>query len=260
MKIRTLMENTACCEGFRSEHGLSLYLEVNGKKILFDAGQSDAFLENAQRLGIDLGEVDFAVLSHGHYDHGGGLAAFLERNEKAPVYVSQYAFGEHYNANDRYIGLDPALQQSGRLVKVSGEKELAEGIRLLSCEDRPCRIPVNPSGLQIRKDGILQPEDFRHEQYLLIEEAGKRILISGCSHRGIVNIREWIPCDVLIGGFHFMKMDPHGEEIRQAARELLTGNTCYYTGHCTGAEQYAVMKAMMGERLHCLSAGTVLEL
>lgn len=260
MKIWTLMENTACSESFRSEHGLSLYLEVNGKKILFDAGQSDAFLENAKRLGIDLGEADLAVLSHGHYDHGGGLAAFLQRNEKAPVYVSQYAFGEHLNANDRYIGLDPALRQSGRLVMVSGDKTLAEGITLLSCEDRPYRIPVNPSGLQMREEGILKPEDFRHEQYLLIEEDGKRILVSGCSHRGIVNISTWIPCDVLIGGFHFMKMDPHGEEIRQAAKELLSGNTCYYTGHCTGAEQYAVMKEMMDDRLQYLSAGTVLEL
>lgn len=260
MKIWTLMENTACGAPFRAEHGLSLYLETGGRKILFDAGQSDAYLQNARHLGIDLREVDFAVLSHGHYDHGGGLGSFLEYNDHAPVYVSRYAFGEHYNADDRYIGLDPMLKESCRLVPVFGEKKLADGITLLSCQDWKCRIPVNPSGLQRREEGVLKPEDFRHEQYLLVEEGEKRILISGCSHRGIVNICSWIPCDILIGGFHFMKMDPYGEEIRQASRELLAGNTRYYTGHCTGAEQYEAMKTIMGDRLQYLSAGTVLEL
>ena len=92
MKVVTLMENTVCREGFRCEHGLSLYLETGNHKILFDAGQSAAFAENAEKLGVDLSKVDFAVLSHGHYDHGGGLGKFLQIHPKAPVYVSRYAF------------------------------------------------------------------------------------------------------------------------------------------------------------------------
>lgn len=254
------MENTACSPDFHSEHGLSLYLETKGIKILFDAGQSGEFLKNAALLGINLQDVDFAVLSHGHYDHGGGLSAFLERNEKAPVYVSRFAFGEHYNGSGKYIGLDPALRQNDRLIPVGEKQKLGEGITLISCKDREGVAPVDPSGLTRFEDGVMQPEDFRHEQYLLIEEDGKRILISGCSHRGIVNICNWIPCDVLIGGFHFMKWDPHGEQIRKAAQALMENDTCYYTGHCTGAEQYAAMKEWMGDRLHYISAGTVLEL
>jgi 7,8-dihydropterin-6-yl-methyl-4-(beta-D-ribofuranosyl)aminobenzene 5'-phosphate synthase len=103
------MENTSCREDLACEHGLRLYIETENHKILFDAGQSAAFAENAEKLGVDLRKVDLAVLSHGHYDHGGGLERFLEINQKAPVYVSSYAFEPHYSANG-YIGLDLQLQ------------------------------------------------------------------------------------------------------------------------------------------------------
>jgi 7,8-dihydropterin-6-yl-methyl-4-(beta-D-ribofuranosyl)aminobenzene 5'-phosphate synthase len=83
MKISVLCENTTKKENILSEHGLSLFIETEKHKILFDMGQSDAFLKNAKTLGIDLSTVDIAILSHGHYDHGGGLRAFLEYNEKA---------------------------------------------------------------------------------------------------------------------------------------------------------------------------------
>lgn len=92
MKITVLLENSKCREALTCEHGLSLYLQTGGKNILFDAGQTSAFAENAEKLGIDLKAVDLALLSHGHYDHGGGLATFLRINEKAPVYLQEEAF------------------------------------------------------------------------------------------------------------------------------------------------------------------------
>ena len=103
MRIRVLAENTAK-EGFLCEHGLSLLVETDaGRKILFDMGQSDLFAANAKELSLDLASVDTAVLSHGHYDHGGGLSRFLQVNKKAPVYISRYAFGEYYNGQEKYI-------------------------------------------------------------------------------------------------------------------------------------------------------------
>ena len=118
MKIVTLMENTACREDLCCEHGLSLYMETENRRILFDAGQSAAFADNARKLGVDLETVDFAVLSHGHYDHGGGLGKFLEINRTAPVYVSSHAFEPHYSQNG-YIGLDLSMQNSGQIRYVS---------------------------------------------------------------------------------------------------------------------------------------------
>jgi len=250
MRIVTLMENTACREALAAEHGLSLYIETQGRRLLFDAGQSVAFAGNAEKLGIDLARVELAVLSHGHYDHGGGLSRFLEINAAAPVWMNPHAFEPHYNAANKDIGLDPALRGSDRIRFADDGQLLAPGMTLYSRID--CPYGIRPFGLTMGK-GV--PEDFRHEQYLLIEEAGKRILISGCSHRGILNIMEHFRPDVLVGGFHFMKLDPNGPELGAAAARLQRYPCTYYTGHCTGEPQFTALKAILGQRLQRLSGG-----
>ncbi len=263
MRITVLTENTTCREDLICEHGLSLYIETGDKRILFDAGQSGAFAANAQKLDIDLGKVDFAVLSHGHYDHGGGLLRFLQINETAPVYLSSNAHRPCYHGPEKYIGLDPALLDSGRLSFVEEDLAIAPGITLHSGKDRVPSYPADSFGLQVLEDGKLIPDDFRHEQYLLIREQGKLICISGCSHKGIVNIARWFRPDVLVGGFHFMKLDPAGDgaqALEDAAEALLALPTRYYTGHCTGQAQYAYLKTIMGQRLHDLTTGAVIEL
>ena len=254
MKIVTLMENTRCREDLSCEHGLSLYIETGDHKILFDAGQSAAFAQNAEKLGVHLEDVDFAVLSHGHYDHGGGLGKFLEVNTQAPVYVSSYAFEAHFSRNG-YIGLEPSLKDSGRMISASETTWLAEGIALyrLDCE------PMDTAGLEMEEVGIRKPDDFRHEQYLLLEERGKRILISGCSHKGILQIVEHFRPDILVGGFHFMKITEEAW-LKAAAETLLSYDTLYYTGHCTGQSQYDYLKTIMGEKLHYIATGTILDI
>ena len=254
MKLVTLMENTTACDNLRCEHGLSLYLETGNHKILFDAGQSSAFAENAEKLGVDLREVDFAVLSHGHYDHGGGLEEFLKINNTAPVYISSHAFEPHYSANG-YIGLDLQLQGREQLRSVAEETALAEGITLYQLEV----VPADTAGLEMEEQGQRKPDDFRHEQYLLVEEGGKRILISGCSHKGILQIMEAFRPDILVGGFHFMKITEEAK-LAEAAKKLLEYNTVYYTGHCTGQTQYAYLKSVMGDQLYYIAAGTIVEL
>ena len=127
MKIITLLENTACSAQLVCEHGLSLYIETGNRKILFDAGQSDAFANNAERLGVYLKAVDLVILSHGHYDHGGGLGRCLEINDYAPVYLSKHAFEPHYNGREKYIGLDPALQKNNRLIFTDCETKMGKG-------------------------------------------------------------------------------------------------------------------------------------
>lgn len=262
MQVITLLENTTCREDLSCEHGLSLYIETGDKKILFDAGQTDLFARNAEKLGIDLGQVDFAVLSHGHYDHGGGLTCFLEENKTAPVYVHREAFKPHYNGSEKYIGLDASLKENPRLVKTFGTQQLAPGITLLDCNVRPRPYGCDPFGLNEIRDGNLQPDAFFHEQYLLIQEGQKRVLFSGCSHKGILNIAGWFQPDVLVGGFHLVKLDPDrdADRLEAAAEALLTHPTVYYTGHCTGADAYTFLKARMGDRLHSLHTGTALEI
>ena len=258
MIITTLMENTAIEDGFLFEHGLSLHIQTREHRVLFDTGQSNGFIANAGRLGIDLAAVDMAVLSHGHYDHGGGLMGFLALNSKAPVYVSRYAFDGFYAGEERYIGLEPALKANPRLVPVGDSLEIGDGLTLFSCNERPRPYVMDSYGLNVLRGDALMPDDFRHEQYLLIQEEGMRVLISGCSHKGILNIMSWLKPDVLIGGFHFMKVDPAGSErevLDEAARVLLEYNAAYYTCHCTGLPQYEYLKQLMGNQLGDLAAG-----
>lgn len=254
MIITALTENTSCSDAFGFEHGLSLYIQTRDHRILFDTGQSDLFERNAARLGLDLGAVDIAVLSHGHYDHGGGLKRFLELNGRAPVYLSIYAFEPHYNASGKYIGLDPSLSDHApRLIPVTGKQKIAEEITLFDCNHNDKAYPVDADGLTVMRGDKRVPDDFLHEQVMLIEEDGKRVLISGCSHKGVLNYAAWLSPDVLVGGFHLMHQ-PIGEGLRRCA-EILDGcDTEYYTCHCTGAEQYAYLRQYM-KRLHYLSAG-----
>ena len=227
IQITALVENTSADPRLGAEHGLSLYIETGAHHILFDMGQTALYAANARALGGDLAGVDLAVLSHGHYDHGGGLAHFLAANPGAPVYLSRYAFEPHYHGSTKNIGLEPALAQNLRLRFTGETTPLGDGLTLYACNARPRRHDLGSFGLTTVRDGAFVAEDFRHEQYLLIEQAGKRVLISGCFHKGILDLVEWFRPDVLVGGFHFSKL-PLDETLAGYARALDRSGTVFY--------------------------------
>ncbi len=258
MNIYCLIENTPYKPRFLSEHGLSLYIETATHKILFDTGQTNAFIYNAEILGVNLGDVDIAVISHGHYDHCGGLSRFLELNSKAPVYINSHAFGDFYNASNKYIGINTELQNNKRLLLTSDFLELSPQLTLLSCNDRERIYQTDQAGLTEKVNGKLVPDMFVHEQYLLVKENNKQILFSGCSHKGILNIVNWLKPDVLVGGFHFMKQSVtknNNPVLDNAAKILSSCNTTYYTCHCTGGAQFDYLKNKIGSQLNYLASG-----
>ena len=121
-----------------------------------------------------------------------------------------------------------------------------------------CMLAVIPATAEIsarntEENGKLVPDDFRHEHYLLIEENAKRVLISGCSHKGIINIESWFKPDCLVGGFHFSKIEDDNR-LKAFAQALNVYDTVFYTCHCTGLRQYGVMKKYM-DSLNYISAG-----
>lgn len=258
MKLKVLMENTARHPSLTAEHGLSLYIETGDKRLLFDTGASGAFVQNARKMGVDLSAVDALILSHGHYDHGGGISAFLSCNDRAPVYLSEQAFGAFYNASGKYIGLDAKLRDNPRLITVRDRLQLTPDVALECCPGAPGKI--EPRGLQVLQQGKLQPDCFSHELYLVIRERGKRICFSGCAHRGVENILRWLEPEVFIGGFHFKDIPADAPRLEQAAAELLARGCEYYTCHCTGQAQYDRLKQIMGSRLHRLSTGDHMEI
>lgn len=273
MIIKTLVENTTIADVFDSEHGLSLYIETKKHKLLFDLGASGLFAENAEKMGVDLSTVDVVVISHGHADHGGGLETFLKRNTKAKIYLHAKAFEKHYSNRSSgmaNIGLDGKLLPNERFVFTGNNFAIDEELELFS---NVTGSRLNPSGnenLLMEKDAVLVPDDFAHEQNLIIKENGVTLLIAGCAHRGIVNIVEHYrtmknsyPSDV-IGGFHLYnrskKKAEDPEVIRQIGEYLLTTGSNYHTCHCTGIESYNHLKEIMGEKIDYLATGSQLNL
>lgn len=273
MRIFTLMEDTACAPDFVCEHGLSFYIETNGRKLLFDMGQTDLFLKNAETLGIDLSAVDTAFVSHGHYDHGGGLAAFLNINDHAPVYVHEKAFEPHFSHKPegiKDIGLDNTLAASPRLRRVSGVTEIDNTLTLFSDITGADCAPAGNRTLYERENGQYVPDRFLHEQSLIVREGDKAVLFTGCAHRGVINIcaraKELLgrDPDVVVGGMHLFspstgKSEPD-ERIRAVAARLADTSSRYYTCHCTGPHAYDVLRETLGDRIAFLSAGSIIEI
>jgi 7,8-dihydropterin-6-yl-methyl-4-(beta-D-ribofuranosyl)aminobenzene 5'-phosphate synthase len=274
MLMKTLVEDTALSGEISSEHGLSLYIEANGRRLLFDMGKTDLFLENAAKLGVRIDRVDLAVVSHGHYDHGGGLSAFLNANRNAMVYIRKQAFERHLalRADGRLgdIGIDLAFLQSGRLIYTGEYERVSSGIELFS--DVTARVLYSDSNqvLLTERGGKIVQDDFVHEQNLILNENGKCVLVAGCAHCGIVNIVRKAQeiagrrIDVVIGGFHLHNPTSHKteqkEKIVKIGEALRETGSLYYTGHCTGPEPFAILKEIMGDRLEALSAGSIIEI
>lgn len=262
VKIYVLAENTAKSSLFGFEHGLSLYIETSRHRILFDCGQSDVFIKNAALLGLDLSSVDIAILSHGHYDHGGGLARFMEINKTALVYANKNAFGEFYHGTEKYIGLPKGIKQDSRMILTEDTFLIDDELMLCTCNDRPLVYPMESAGLTKKTPEGFLDDLFFHEQYLIINDRNRKIVVSGCSHKGVLNIVDWLKPDIFVGGFHFMKQRVEGgNRVLDDAAQILSGSKAiYYTNHCTGCEQYGYLKNRMGEQLHYISSGEVVEL
>lgn len=269
MTVKVLSENTTSSETLGSEHGLSVYIETESRKILFDTGASGLFAENAEKMGVDLTAVDLAVISHGHYDHGGGLRTFLGINGKAAVYMHQKAFEPHYanrpGGDKVYIGLDRSLLPNERFVFCGDRFVIDRNLELFSGVESKKLIPSGNADL-FKKDGdAFVWDDFAHEQNLIISENGKTLLIAGCAHSGIINIIErfyaekGIMPDYVIGGFHLYN---HGTKQSEApgitdeiGKALLDTGSQYYTCHCTGIHSYSRLKTVMGKNIDYISAG-----
>jgi 7,8-dihydropterin-6-yl-methyl-4-(beta-D-ribofuranosyl)aminobenzene 5'-phosphate synthase len=281
MRVTTLIENRPNATDARlaSEWGLSLHIAFNGYSILFDTGLSGLFAKNAELLSVDIPSVDTAILSHHHFDHGGGLRRFLELNSSAKVHLGEVPSGECFinifGFLKKYVGLDRALaaDYASRLNTVSEPTEVLPDVFVFPhiAGNRP--RPAGNKRLHLRREGRFAPDDFAHEVVMAIKEEGKLVVFTGCSHNGILNMIDTVarelkgvPIKAVIGGFHLVAAPPFNfnagrrreiEDLAHAVLDYPVEMTC--TGHCTGTKAFPVLKAVMGERLRDMTTGTCFE-
>lgn len=274
MKIVTLLENTAVSEKFLNKHGLSFYVETEKHKIIVDMGPDISFIENAEKLGVDISEVDTVFLSHGHNDHGGGLPYLIENNKKAKIYIRESAFNGHFAKNpDESLsdaGVDKSLKKNSRIIFTDDYMEIDDELSIFSnIKGRKHFSTANLVLMEETAKGLI-PDEFGHEQCLVIRQNGNFILMGGCAHNGIVNIldrfNEIYGCDpnYVISGFHLYNPSyetaEKAELIEAVAKDLCKHDCKYFTCHCTGLEPYGILKNIMGERIGYLSAGSITKL
>lgn len=276
MRITVLVENTGPSE-FKIEHGLSLYIEFNDKKYLLDAGPSDSFFKNAHALSIDLGRVDKAVLSHGHYDHGDGFMVFLNQYKDKAVYGAKNIFDDYYSGSGgsvHYIGLSSKLKQmKNRFNTISKDTKIDEKIYLILDDVSNTKEIGMQKKLYKKVDDVLQPDNFDHELSLVFDTPKGLVICNSCSHAGLESIVDNIkkrlnkPVYAYVGGLHMKSTKNHIETSSFTEEQIQ--NLCIFiekniqyvlTGHCTGNVSYDLLKKYLKDRIDFLTTGKTIEI
>ena len=271
MKISVLIDNIEN-GSLVGEWGLAIYIEHNGRKILLDTGGSEQFLDNAAKMGIDVKEIDAAVLSHAHYDHANGMDAFFASNNKANLYLQgccrENCYAEKENGLE-YIGIKKGWlgKHKQRLSYINSDCfPLGNGAVILPHSTEGLEAEGVKAKMFIKEDERLVPETFAHEQTLVLETESGLAVFSSCSHAGVDNIinevRRAYPEKKIcayIGGMHLFKTEDD-EVIALAKRLKNSGVDRIITGHCTGDHALEILKKELGDRLIAMHSGLEVEI
>jgi len=273
MKITVLVDNQIARQQLRAEHGLALWIENEDMRILFDTGQGVALEKNAKILGVDLGKTDIIVLSHGHYDHSGGIAQVLKRAKKAELYCHPGVVLPRYSINDGVATPvhmpQPSLAVIDRLsptrihwlqqpLLLSAHAGLSGPIpRETDYEDTGGPFYLDPHGKR--------PDALSDDLALWLQTGSGLVVCIGCSHAGLVNTLNHVhrlgkgqKIRAIIGGFHLRHASPDRlartvAALRQMEPDLVV--PC----HCTGEAATAALRSALGERVLSGAAGMIFQ-
>ena len=268
VRITTLSENTAGMPGVIAEWGLSILAETDDLKILMDTGLSISVPHNAPRLGVDLATVDKIVLSHGHYDHTGGLWEVLAKTGKVEIiahpdiFAAKYA---RYGEQARYVGIPFSREALEALASLTLSREpvwITEDIVTTGEIPMITEYEEIDPPLRVKEGGELVPDPLRDDRALIIKTDAGLVVITGCAHRGIINTlyhaRELTGVDVVhtvVGGTHlFLASEERVLLTAAALREF--GVRRLGVSHCTGMPAAMMLAQEFGDIFFFNNTGT----
>ncbi|MHB9140863.1 MAG: MBL fold metallo-hydrolase [Paludibacter sp.] len=273
MKVQILSDNKKLQSTLKKEHGLCIYVETENYKCLLDTGASDQFLQNADKMEVDITDIDYVFISHGHSDHIGGLGDFLNINSKAKIVLSKNALAQRFFSNRNGLReLSAKIDITNfeeRFVFVDSEMTFESEIHVFPCQTCSFPQPKANKTLMKKVENELVNDDFNHELIVCFGRS-EMIVYSGCAHCGVLNILDSVkqtlgkPVSTLIGGFHLLDgyegQYETGAEISKLVDRLQSDfpETTFYTGHCTGEGVYSQLKMKLEEKLNWFYTGFTL--
>ena len=270
VKVSVLVDNCVWKAQLRGEHGLALLLETPESKVLFDTGQSsEVLMHNAEMMGIDLRQVESVVLSHGHYDHTGGLVAVAGMIGSPRLYAHPQAFGEKYSKhgdNLRAIGCPVRPEElDAKFISVEQPTEVAPGVVATGEIVRSTDFEQIPPHFLQRSGETWIQDLLWDDQALVVRTARGLLVLLGCAHSGVVNILEHLrkrgykePIQAMIGGMHLQAADPsHLQQTMHALDKFGVGVVVPL--HCTGFRAAAYLARHLGDRYRLGGVGSVFQ-
>lgn len=267
LEIIALVENLSYQQGTKGEHGLSLVVRTSDKQILFDTGQTGLLAENAKKMNINLSAIDMVVISHGHYDHTGGLSSFFELNDHAPVLVKPKALDDKYSGSTgtrRFIGVDKEVagQFSNRFQFIEEVTEVASGLKVVPGIQRYYDFEQSSQVMMVEKDGLTMVDPFEDELFMVYDHPDGLTVFTGCAHRGIGNICRTATkvtgnrnIRLVLGGTH-LKGASQGRISKtiEAFKEMNVHQYCLC--HCTGLPAFMQFSNEFPDQVRYAHVGT----
>lgn len=268
LKITVLVENTPGGKGLLGEHGLSFLIEADERRILFDTGQGLALRHNAQTLGISLENLDAIVLSHGHYDHAGGLPTILEHSANTDLFLHPKAIAPKYsprgNIGSPIDNVKTLASHCRRLIWTETPTEIMPGVSVTGTIPRHHSLE-NTGGAFWHDCEHTEVDLLLDDQALYLQVSEGIVVILGCAHAGVINTLDYIAqiantnkFYAVIGGMHLLRAN---EERLQATVETLTKYDVQIVGanHCTGMKAMTFLWHQLGDRCWDCRVGTELQ-